>query len=678
MLFLLATTLYGVLLGFILRIAFFFSFRADEVYSSTDLVKAFFLGFRFDLSVICHWQALFLFVWFIFELTLPNSFKQSWQKHFHRFTQYYFFCGFTLILFFSSMELGFYGFFKDRFNIMLFGFFEDDTWALIKLMWKNYPAVWILIGGSLAFYFQWQFVQWMGRRWPLSFSKKRFKKSLIHFSLLLVAILGARGGVSLFPLGPQDTVISNSIFINQLAFNSMHALVKATKNKMQLKSKWNSNLQFFGYGDQIRSAFADYFQVSESQIPASPLTLLHRKTPPLKSLTKPHVIILVMESFGAYWSEESLRKGSPQFDLMGELKKHFSEDYYSFQFTSSTGATIGSLSSLIAGVPHRPISEFLTESEYLQIPLSTAPARLYKSQGYETRFVYGGNPGWRDINKYALTQGFDAVDGDSQIEKEIHGFKEVHDWGIYDEDLWKYLYKKLSEATKPQFMIVMTTTNHPPYELPKKYRTPEIQIPENLRRRITDLDLAQKRFATLRYSNDQLAIFLNQIKASPLAENIVLAATGDHTFWLIPFNESELLQKSSVPVYIYAPQKIRQERKLKLAEFGSHQDLLPTLYNLSLNEVSYESFAHDLFSKNDNDHFAFNHSNLIFSKAGAVLLTGKEKASSLCWMTPYTELQACEANPDLVNLKNRYRGLMGALDYYFFEQKKLLQGPKPE
>jgi len=47
-------------------------------------------------------------------------------------------------------------------------------------------------------------------------------------------------------------------------------------------------------------------------------------------------------------------------------------------------------------------------------------------------------------------------------------------------------------------------------------------------------------------------------------------------------------------------------------------------------------------------------------------------------MTPYTELQACEANPDLVNLKNRYRGLMGALDYYFFEQKKLLQGPKPE
>ncbi len=104
--------------------------------------------------------------------------------------------------------------------------------------------------------------------------------------------------------------------------------------------------------------------------------------------TRPHVVILTMESMGAYW----LKYQSGDFDLLGDFKIHLRQDTYLKNFLSSTNATIGSISCLMIGSPQRPISEFLSESDYLQVPFRSSTAKTFKESGYKARFVYGEIP----------------------------------------------------------------------------------------------------------------------------------------------------------------------------------------------------------------------------------------------------------------------------------------------
>ncbi|MNS97952.1 Lipoteichoic acid synthase 1 [compost metagenome] len=324
------------------------------------------------------------------------------------------------------------------------------------------------------------------------------------------------------------------------------------------------------------------------------------------------------------------------------------------------------------GAPQRPISEFLTESDYLQVPFRTSIARNFKKAGYDARFVYGGNPGWREINKFAFSQGFDAVDGESEIAADLGGLKERHDWGIYDEDVLDYIYKRISSATKPQFMLAMTTTNHPPYQLPSSYVSPKLNPPPELKSRlIGDGALAEGRFRTYRYSTEKLAAFIEKIKTSPLKDKVILAVTGDHTFWIINFSEEELLQKGAVPFYLYVPAAVK--KTLDPTKFGSQADIPMTLYNLALSNQKTYVMGSDLFAKTPG--FAVNSGGLIVSPAGGVLMgRSANEDQSLKWSGDFEKLVPSDSDEEKAALSRKYKSLMGVLDYYFMQEKKNSKG----
>ncbi|MGZ3784949.1 MAG: LTA synthase family protein [Bdellovibrio sp.] len=576
----------------------------------------------------------------------------------------------SLVTFISAVDFGFYSFFQDRINVLIFGFFADNTTALIKTIWQNYPVIWIFLAFALFIFLLWTGLTYVFKskveRIPLRIRKISYPLFTIFFLVLcIINGTGARGSIGLFPLSEMDTGISKSIFINHLCYNGVRAFARAIELKSLQNSHWDSNLQYYGYKNNPRQAFADYFQTPSTQIPEDPLELLKRKTPKntWAEKTRPHVVLLVMESFGAYWFKYQQK----DFDLVGDFKNHLQEDTYLTHFLSGSAATIGSLSSLMIGTPERPRSEFLTESEYLQVPFRSSPALTFKNAGYNTRFIYGGNPGWREINKFALIQNFSSVEGEAEIATKLGGLKESHDWGVYDSDLFEYVFQSLSEATEPQFMLTMTTTNHPPYQLPSTYVSPEFKIPVELQSRlITDSTLANKRFKTYRYSADELANFLTRLKKSPLKDKVIVAVTGDHTFWIVNFTEQELMQKSSVPFYLYLPPAIR--KNLNQENFGSHADIFPTLYTLALSEQSYYSLGQDLFANKKG--FAINSANLIIDSSGGVLVTAKSSSdTTLDWEGPFEKLISGKPNAHKQELAVKYKSLMSILDYYFMKEK---------
>lgn len=669
-------------IGFLWRWAFMLTFGDSRELAplSGDVFKAFVLGARFDGTVLFYINAIPLLLLLLFSLcSFWKGFAGILNPLFSRFSRFlipYYTVMLFIVMFFSAVDFGFYSFYQDRINVLIFGYFEDDTWALTKTMWSNYPVVWIFLGLFLFTYLLWKglkvnFTQ--GKEWwPAGVQKISYPIFVLFFFVLFVLNgIGARGSLALFPLSEMDTGISKSIFVNHLSFNGVRALTRAIELKSQQNSKWDSNLRHYGYGENYRKAFADFYQISEDQVPTDPLQLMKKTTPKnaWAEKTRPHVVLLVMESMGAYW----FNYNHPDFNLLGDFEKHLQQDTYLTHFLSSTNATIGSLSCLMIGSPQRPISEFLTESSYLQVPFRSSPARVFKSAGYKARFLYGGNPGWREVNKFAFQQGFDAVDGENEIAEGLGEIKEKHDWGIYDEDLFNYVLKTLSDAKEPQFLLTMTTTNHPPYQLPSTYQAPPLNAPAELKNRlIGDAALAEKRFKTYRYSSDKLAEFMTKLKNSPLKDKVIVAITGDHTFWIVNFTEQELLQKGSVPFYLYLPDAIR--KKLDPEAFGSQSDIPPTLYNLALSETPYYSLGRDLFDKTGD--FAVNNSGLIVDRSGGVLTSGKaENDQPLDWEGSYERLVRGENTEHKKQLAVKYKSLMSILDYYFMKEKQDQKGP---
>ncbi|WP_413557756.1 LTA synthase family protein [Bdellovibrio sp. HCB209] len=670
-----------IFVGTLWRLAFMWTYgsSAELKQLSNDVTHAFILGARFDSTVLCYINSIPFLIWFLLSLIAwikpAEKFLDRTFSRFAKFLIPYYAVMLLIVVFVSAVDYVYYSFYQDRINVLIFGFFEDDTIALIKTIWRNYPMVWIFLCLVVFTYLLYKGLKvnfTRGKEWlPLNIKKVPAIVFPVIFLVLFVANgIGARGGLALFPLSEMDTGISKSIFINHLSFNGVRSFTRAIELKAQQTSHWDSNLKHYGYEHNIRQAFADFYQIPEASVPQDPLDLLGHTTAKnaWAESTKPHVLLLVMESWGGYW----LQYDKPEFDLLGDLKTHMQEDTYITNFLSSTNATIGSLSCLMIGAPQRPISEFLTESGYLQVPFRSSPARTFKRSGYTSRFLYGGNPGWREINKFALMQGFDTVEGDTEIFETLKGPRERHDWGVYDEDLFDYVFNSLSEAKTPQFLLTMTTTNHPPYQLPSTYKSPQLTPPTELQSRlIGDRSLAEKRFRTYRYSAQKLAEFLERVKNSPLKDKLIIGITGDHTFWIVNFGEDQLLQKGSVPFYLYMPAAIR--KKLDPDTFGSHADILPTLYNLALSDKKYYALGRDLFAKSGD--FAVNNNNLIVDRDGGVLVASRrENDTNLNWEGHYQRLIPGTDTPEKTALSLKYKSLMGVLDYYFMKEKEEKKG----
>ena len=165
-------------------------------------------------------------------------------------------------------------------------------------------------------------------------------------------------------------------------------------------------------------------------------------------------------------------------------------------------------------------------------------------------------------------------------------------WGVPDEFMFRYAEKELAQAEKsgkPVFIMMMSVTNHPPYRLPAPHQAKNFRLTEQEKQRLTALASGKELneiFNTFRYSNDQLGRFIGRAKT--IAPDTIIAATGDHNMRAIGYPEpNETALGHSVPFYLYIPPAYRTHAAYHPERAGSHKDILPTLYNLSLSKARY-------------------------------------------------------------------------------------------
>ncbi|MCA6072919.1 MAG: sulfatase-like hydrolase/transferase [Endomicrobium sp.] len=550
-----------------------------------DIIKAFYMGCRFDLSVIA-WINVLPALLFCLLFVIGG---QSLFKRLITFLKYYYtvFIGILLALF--CIDFYFYAYFQDHLNVLVFGFIEDDTIALIKTFYENYNLLligfWIVVFFVIIFFISKIVLKF--KDYNLRFPNI-FVRILLSIALAFSIFLMIRGSVGLHPIGVYSDISSNA-FLNQVAINCVFNLGKAIEYKIEASKLKNIET---GYENNIRQAFADFLgkdvgMISEEK-PEESLVFKTSVNKKIENL-KPNVILIVMESFSDYL----IKYNSEKFNVLGSLKKHFDEDTIFHNFSSAGTITIEAIEAMFLNIRTRPNPINLSVSKYAYKQYQFAGLVPYKQSGYETSFIYGGCTSWRNIGTFALNSGFDNALNCGMIKKDSPGGP----WGVYDEYLFDLAFEVLSQSDNNKFIYILTTTNHPPYGLPNDYKILPLEIPDSLKRNISisNIKKAQKRFATYQYSNEMLGRFISKIKNSKYGDNTIIAVTGDHTSRT--YRIENFLDSICVPFYLYIPKTIKSVN-INTDVFGSHLDIMPTLYNLSLSNAEYMSEGTDLLSKN--------------------------------------------------------------------------------
>jgi len=649
------------------RCFFVFYFGENEIFNTyqSDLLYSFFMGWKYDSLILSYFIAPFFLLLIFISIFNKVFLFNVWQFCFFQYSKIVT----ILLVVILISDLAFFSYFQDHINILFFGTLEDDTFALIETVWKNYPVTSILLG-FLVYYFGFTYILRKNFQKVLKSNIRFSASSLKYFTLLIISFVlllgGLRGGYGKFVLAPKYSDFSRNSFINLIPINGVVALEKTIKLRQSRNSDDYNILNAMGYDNDIYAAFNDYIGIDTRPTQKEQLlSLIKRFTPENQFLekNKPNVIVFLMESFGGSW----LKYQSSDFDFMYGLEDHFKNDFYFPNFLSSDNGTIGSLMSLESNIPNRPGTRYLSESKYMRTPLTSSAHEPYKTRGYETSFLYGGKLAWRDIGNYFKHQGYHRLIGEAEIIDSL-GLEGENgsEWGLYDEHLFNFVIQDLEKSKTPKFMLALSTSNHPPFEVPKNFEFKSLKIPAELESRITrEKDLFQKRFQAFQYANAKLKEFIEKIKNSSLGENTIIAVTGDHNFWgFMNYKKSEGFLKHTVPFYLYIPKKYQIE-KIDMNRLGSHEDIFPTLYNLSLSNTEYISFGEDLFSKNQS--FAIN--NDVSAGEEGVVIKGKCFKWDKIPLIEEEEDERCE----FPLLLKRYRSTLSIADFYLNQMHSALK-----
>lgn len=414
-----------------------------------------------------------------------------------------------------------------------------------------------------------------------------------------------RGSLRNFPLQIEDTVVSDNRYFNDIIPNASYMLKKAFKDKSKIFDAKSTDELLSEYGfNNLNEAMAVLGEHSlTSDTINSIRQVLFAKAPDTLSTRQPNIVILMCES----WSNYLLHLAAGNHALVYGLERHMKKDLLFEHYQSVSNATIGSIENLTVASPFARL--FASKYRYTQLPTSiTIP---FTNSGYDCYFMTGMDIAWENVNEALTHQGFNEVIGKYELQKKHPEYK-ANTIGVYDHHLLNSLQEQLYKRhSKPQMVLVMTTTNHPPFDLPDDAKLSE--LPETFYNNKcfenVGKDVLKKYINAYRYFNKSLSDFLDRFKQSEAAKNTILIVTGDHNVRsILNYNTIGSQWQNSVPLYIYLPPYLRsKDYPNNTNKYGCHYDILPTIAPFAFKNVEYVKIGENLLTPNITLHNSYSY-----------------------------------------------------------------------
>ena len=318
---------------------------------------------------------------------------------------------------------------------------------------KTYPvqlflAAILVFAGSTAF---WRFLRVRMQRsndWSWS------RRALAYPLVAAILFLGARSTLGHRPANMSTAAFSNHHLANELAVSSAYSLFSAVymSTKEVSGSKMYGDMPWNEVVSRVRAATLQ--PESAFRQPESPT--MHRQSPISQSDRPPNIVVIVLESVGAGFVGSL--GGLPLTPNLDRL----SNEGLSFKNLYATGTrTVRGLEAITTGFPPT------AAPSVLKLPASQRNfftlADLLAQQGYDTDFIYGGASNFDNMGKFFRENGFRRVIEQKDFSEPVF----LGTWGVSDEDLmFKAHQTFLQHGDRPFFSLLLTTSNHVPFEFP--------------------------------------------------------------------------------------------------------------------------------------------------------------------------------------------------------------------
>lgn len=287
--------------------------------------------------------------------------------------------------------------------------------------------------------------------------------------------------------------------------------------------------------------------------------------------------------------------------------------------------------------------------------------------GYFTNVMHANNSSF--WNRDVIYQSFNIEKFYDIDSYEVNDENSVN-WGLKDIPFFEQSVDLMTEMQQPFYSKMITLTNHYPFYLDEE----DIMIPEYN----SNSGTLNRYFQTVRYLDESIKVFFEELKEAGLYDNSIIVMYGDHygisenhnkamAQYLnkeeITAYDSALLQ--SVPLYIHIPGSGDGEEIDKTA---GQIDLRPTLLHLLGIETSNDmQLGADIFSEEHEDFVIFRDGRFVTDElvyAGEVCYdrgTGEEIGMEAC--QPYIDRSLVELdysdqiiNGDLLRFYNEDTG----------------------
>ena len=564
----------------VVRFSILMPFVNESLFSqhSNELFRAFSIGFLYDLRV----STILFLPLFLLSVAAASLHRKGLFPVFNHISAIIL----VVTLFLSIANFYYCRTYERHFDTFIFGLFEEDTLAVLSNIWDDYPVITVCLATALAYYL----CLFLQRKIDTSFT---VKKTDIHYLIIFSGVIlmafgyfiAMRGSVGTFPLRRDYAHVSDIKSFNMVTPNGLIALQWAIKDHAKLQAVPHvSDVQGARLWQQLSAETTPDFNVDK--------LITHTPKDAFLAENKPNVVFAVMESFGSHL----LSYDSPTRDMLGALRPHWQKDYVFTRFLSEGNGTMDSL------------ARFFIRSPLFDVPLTQARKyhfagdviTPYKANGYKVVYATSGNLAWRNLAEVLPAIGFDELVDQNSLMKLYPGIK-ADTWGVADEYLFKYVEQRLLQAEQdkqPVFIMTMSVTNHPPYRTPESYQPRELHVDKTIQSRFSNIPEIKNVFATYTYANDVLGHFLSDIKQSDVGRKTIIGITGDHNIRGLGYpDQSESVIGHAVPFYLYVPERYKRHVVFDPARVGSHKDILPTLYSLSLSDTSYLNMGCNLLAK---------------------------------------------------------------------------------
>lgn len=173
----------------------------------------------------------------------------------------------------------------------------------------------------------------------------------------------------------------------------------------------------------------------------------------ITNTNRPNIVLVMLESFSAEVIEP-LGGAKGITPVFSELAK---EGLLATRFYTPGFRTEQGLAALVSGFPSQPTTTIIRQfGKFDRLP---SLAASLDSAGYSSFYYHGGNLHFAFTGSYLKAMGFDKIYGEDDFD-----YKRKTDWGVYDEELFDFFNGEMKETKQPFFSIIMTSTNHEPFD----------------------------------------------------------------------------------------------------------------------------------------------------------------------------------------------------------------------